>query len=88
MKLHILKIKPMYFYDVTHGIKTFELRKDDRDYECNDLIHFVDEYNEEFTAHTNEVYRIKYVLRNTPQYRLQDGYCILTIEKLKGVSDE
>lgn len=33
MKKHELKILPQYFQAVWSGIKTFELRKDDRDYQ-------------------------------------------------------
>mgnify|MGYP003294106496 CR=1 FL=1 len=87
MKLHVLKIKKEYFFYVHCEDKNFELRKDDRKYECSDLIHFVDEDGQEFPAHTDEIYRIKYILRNKPQYGLQEGYCILGIERLKGASD-
>lgn len=42
MKLHELKIKHEYLVEVTMGRKTFELRKNDRDYQVGDLIHFID----------------------------------------------
>ena len=42
MKLHELKIKHEYLLEVTMGKKTFELRKNDRDYQVGDLIHFID----------------------------------------------
>ncbi len=42
MKLHELKIKHEYLIDVTIGTKTFELRKNDRDYQVGDLIRFID----------------------------------------------
>ena len=38
--VHELKIKENYYYDVKFGRKTFELRKDDRDYQEGDLLHF------------------------------------------------
>ena len=41
MKLHELKIKNEYLVDITVGLKTFELRKNDRDYQVGDLIHFI-----------------------------------------------
>lgn len=46
MKLHELKIKHEYLEAVSLGIKTFELRKNDRDYQVGDLIHFVVVYDE------------------------------------------
>ena len=42
MKLHELKILHPYLVDVTVGNKTFELRKNDRDYQVGDLIRFID----------------------------------------------
>lgn len=47
MKLHELKIKEEYFKDIRSGKKTFELRKNDRDYQVGDLIHFVRVCDEE-----------------------------------------
>ena len=42
MQLHILKIKDEYFKEILRGNKTFELRKNDRDFQVGDLIHFVE----------------------------------------------
>ena len=38
MKVHNLKIKPQYFKDVVSGIKTFEVRKNDRNFKVGDLM--------------------------------------------------
>lgn len=38
MKIIDLKIYPSYFRDVLSGDKTFEIRKNDRDYEIGDLL--------------------------------------------------
>ena len=35
-KVHELKILPEYFWQVWHGNKTFELRKNDRNYNAGD----------------------------------------------------
>ena len=37
-EVHFLKILPQYFKEVLAGKKTFELRKDDRNYKVNDAI--------------------------------------------------
>ena len=37
-KIHELKIKPVYFEAVKEGIKTFELRKDDRNFKVGDIL--------------------------------------------------
>ena len=96
MKLHELKIKHEYLEDVSLGIKTFELRKNDRDYQVGDLIHFIDireveiTVNEKLEFETHDVciddealYQIVYILKDVPQYGLYKDYCILGIKKLE-----
>ena len=95
MKLHELKIQHKYLIDITIGKKTFELRKNDRDYKVGDLIRFIDiwEDNEatksaikeahlEPYINNNTLYRITYVLKNVEKYGLDKDYCILAIKKL------
>ena len=50
MKLHELKILHKYLLDVDLGNKTFELRKNDRDYQVGDLIRFIDIREDDSTA--------------------------------------
>lgn len=89
MKLHELKIKEEYFNAVIRGEKTFELRKNDRDYEVGDLIHFKNIFNydnpdlNEFEGYENCVFQITCVLKNVEQYGLDKEYCILGIKKLE-----
>lgn len=90
MKLHELKILHEYLIDVAIGKKTFELRKNDRDYQVGDLIRFIDirEDKKEHIAHLepyideNTLYRITYVLKDVEKYGLDKDYCILAIKKL------
>lgn len=82
MKLHILKIKYEYLIDVEFGRKTFELRKNDRDYQVGDLIHFVDVNGHEKKNNTYNVYIIDYILKDVPEYGLDKDYCILGIRSL------
>lgn len=83
MKLHTLKIKRHYFYDVLNGVKKAELRQDDRDYEVDDLIHFVDVNGHEFDCFETNLYKITHILRNVEEYGLKTGYAILSLEKVK-----
>ena len=77
MKVHNLKIKPQYFKDVVSGDKTFEVRKNDRDFEVGDAI-FLGEYeNGRYTGITAYV-KITYILDN-PEY-CKEGYVILGIK--------
>ena len=86
MKLHELKIKREYYEAILFGKKTFELRKNDRDYQAGDLIHFVNLdgtiYIEE-TCEEKNVYQITYILKDVPEYGLDKNYCILGIKKLE-----
>ena len=88
MKLHELKIKEEYFNAILRGEKTFELRKNDRDYQVGDLIHFVDiDGNNHIIGNPfynkKLVFQITYILQNVPQYGLDKDYCILAIKKLE-----
>ena len=75
IKEHEIKILPQYFEDANKRIKTFELRKDDRDYQVGDIVTLREWNGEEYTGQMIFV-RIKYVLRDCPEYGLKDGYCI------------
>jgi len=80
--LHELKIKKEYFEEVKEEIKTFELRKDDRNYKTNDLL-ILDEIDEEGRYTGRRVERfISYILRDCEEYGLKPGYCILALSVL------
>lgn len=80
MTVHYLKIKPEYYKDVECGLKKFELRKNDRDFQVGDVLMLIkldDKGNE-----TDQVTRVKvtYILKDCPQYGLKEGYAILGID--------
>lgn len=89
------KILPKYFKEVKTGIKDFEIRKDDSDYEVGDTLILQEVENklhksalgEFFIAHYtgNEITkRIKYKITHEefPQ-GIQEGYCILGLEDIE-----
>lgn len=76
MKKHELKILPQYFEAVCKGIKRFELRKDDRNYQVGEIVILREWDGIEYTGDIF-VTEIKYILRDCPQYGLMEGYCIL-----------
>lgn len=82
MKLHELKIKEDYFNAIVRGEKTFELRKNDRDYKVGDLIHFIKINGLEYFSFSRYVYQIIYILKDVPEYGLDKDYCILGIKKI------
>lgn len=87
MKVHELKIKAKYYSKICSGAKTFELRKNDRDYKVGDTIHFTvipDETASKETCADYNTYpnlvKITYILEDVPEYGLKEGYCILAIK--------
>ena len=63
MKTHELKIKPQYFKDVISGLKTFEVRKNDRNFEVGDIITLREFENGKFTGKSINV-EIVYILND------------------------
>ncbi|MDE6607071.1 MAG: DUF3850 domain-containing protein [Lachnospiraceae bacterium] len=79
---HELKIDTKYYADVVRGLKTFELRKMDRDYKIGDMLVLYEFDREIFTGRMFTV-KIVYILKDVPEYGLIDGYGILGIEVVK-----
>lgn len=80
---HELKILQKYFRAVKSGRKNFELRKDDRGYKVGDTIQMyeitgvpVGDNKDGYTGRTIKR-KITYILRDCPEYGLEEGYCIL-----------
>lgn len=72
---HELKIHPEYMEDVITGRKTFELRKNDRDFQIGDTFILREWENGAYTGR-HFIQSISYVLKDCPEYGLADGYCI------------
>ena len=82
IKRHELKILPEYFNAVICGEKTFELRKNDRDFQRGDVVCLMeyDTLNAELTGR-QQLIEITYVLygdEKTEKYGLKKGYCIFS----------
>lgn len=75
------KCLPEYYQEVRKQKKTFEIRKDDSDYEVGDILELHEWNGQEYTGHkiTRE---ITYILRNCPEYGLAEGFCILAIQPI------
>ena len=80
MIVHNLKIKYEYAEKVALGIKTFELRKNDRNFQEGEYINFMNM--------DNTIYKIVYKLDGTPEYGLAEGYCILGIKPVAIATEE
>lgn len=82
MKTHYKKLVQPYFDCARLGIKTFELRKNDCDYQIGDLL-VLQEYDQDSGEYGYKkiTARITYMLEDYEG--LQDGYAILGIEVLE-----
>ena len=77
--MHTLKIESMYFIAVCAGSKSYELRKDDRDYKIGETLILLEYANGKFTG--RYVYReICSTLRDCEKYGLMKGYVILGLK--------
>lgn len=76
--IHGLKQLPEYFKAVKNGTKTFEVRKNDRNYQVGDLL-ALNEYDGEKYTGRHCIVRVLYILDNS-EY-VKDGYIIMGIEK-------
>ena len=72
---HELKILPQYMEAVITGRKTFELRKNDRDFQVGDVFILREWENGAYTGR-HFIQSISYVLKDCPEYGLADGYCV------------
>lgn len=75
MKIHELKTWPIYFDAIAEGVKTFEWRKNDRDYFAGDFL-ILKEWSpddEEYTGREIKVF-VPYLLR------MSDDSVIMSIE--------
>lgn len=80
---HILKIKDKYFEKILSGLKPWEIRKNDRNYQVGDLIHFVDVNGNEFKdiIYSKNIYKVIYILDSFPE-GLKDEYIIFSLKKV------
>lgn len=72
---HHLKIAPEYYNQVRLGVKTFEIRKNDRDFQVGDTL-LLKEYED--TKFTGNILRV--VVTYITDYAQQDSYVVMAID--------
>ena len=85
--VHELKTDPIVFNDVWRGVKTFEIRYDDRDFRVGDDLRLretrysgAEMQAGKPLAYTGRelVLPVKYIMRG-PQYGLNEGWVIMSV---------
>lgn len=79
-QVHQIRLASNYFEDVAAGIKTFELRKNDRHYRKGDILELM-----EFTEgrNTGRLIRAEVTYLLEDYTGLEDGYCIMAIKVIE-----
>lgn len=84
-RVHQLRLASMYFDDVASGRKTFELRKNDRDYRVGDLLELMEFAEGRYSGRSIKA-EVTYILEDYTG--LDDDYCILAIRIREETTDE
>jgi hypothetical protein len=81
-KRHDLKCWPAFFQAMLDGEKTFDYRKNDRDFNEGDTV-VQHEYNPLSKAYTGRWFKatISYIVKEAPG--LPEGYCIMQLKDLR-----
>lgn len=77
---HRLKLAKMFFNAVDTGKKSFELRKNDRNYQIGDILELHEMSDGEETGRVTEK-QVIYILEGFKG--LEEGYCILGLEEMR-----
>ncbi|HEX9996522.1 MAG TPA: ASCH/PUA domain-containing protein [Abditibacterium sp.] len=86
MKHHFLKTWPKHFDAVARGEKTFEARKNDRDFQVGDTLTLqrFDQKTGQFTGAEIDK-RISHILHGGA-YGIAEGHCILSLQEVSDAS--
>lgn len=79
-KVHQIRLAKPYFDDVANGIKTFELRKNDRGYKKGDILEMMEFADGKNTGRMVKVL-VTYILEDYTG--IEDGYCIMATKLMK-----
>lgn len=79
---HKLKVQLAFFDELVSGKKTFELRKNDRNFSTGDVL-ILEEYDVSAQAYTGRRCQkeVTYLLESIPEFGLMDGFCIMGLKE-------
>lgn len=77
---HAIKCWPQFFKLVIDGLKPFEVRKDDRNYQTGDIL-LLCEYEPESEHYTGRsvICHVLFVLKGG-QFGIEPGYCVIGLK--------
>jgi len=77
-EIHILKTWPESYQSIKKGFKTFEVRKNDRDFKLNDVL-ILQEYDPNMELYTGEMdaFIVTYFLQG--EFGLPKNMCVMSI---------
>lgn len=78
MQIHDIKILPEYFNPVLDGSKTFEIRKNDRNYTVGDMVN-LHEYSTSTKSYTGRVVQRK--ISYITDFMQQPGFIVFGLAK-------
>ena len=80
MKRHVLKAWPEFFDAISEGRKTFEIRKNDRDFSVGDILE-LRRYEPTTEHYSGEILerQITYMITGG-KFGIEDGYAVLAIQ--------
>ena len=76
---HYLKIKPEYYRAIERGMKTFEVRFNDRNFQQDDILYLQEYVGGEYTGREIRA-EVTYIL-DSPDF-CKEGYVIMSIKVL------
>lgn len=76
-RTHELKCWPPFYEAVESGVKPFELRRNDRGFEVDDVLHLREWMNDYTGRECRRV--VTYVLVDAETFGLAKGYCVLGV---------
>ena len=79
-KTHELKILPQYYKEVANGTKTFEIRKNDRNFQQGDTV-ILKEYDKSTNEYTGN--ELSFSIGFVTEFGQVDNYVVFSIQPLK-----
>jgi len=75
---HTLKTETEYYQAIEKGLKTFELRKNDRGFKVGDILYLEEVVRGVHTGRKLPPLEVIYILHGG-KYGLEDGFCIMQL---------